>query len=58
MKIAGYGIGQEYGAHFDSLDDGSPRLATVLLYLTDVEAGGETVSSAASLSCQSKQKTS
>ena len=35
-------MGQKYGAHTDSLIDDSARLATVLLYLNDVEEGGET----------------
>ena len=43
MQILRYGIGQKYGAHYDSLVDGSPRVATVLLYLSNsTQEGGET----------------
>jgi hypothetical protein len=28
-----YGVGQKYGAHFDSLVEQSPRIATALIYL-------------------------
>ncbi|KAK9817816.1 hypothetical protein WJX72_002663 [[Myrmecia] bisecta] len=43
MQILRYGIGQKYGAHYDSLLDGSPRVATVLLYLSNhTLEGGET----------------
>ena len=43
MQILRYAVGQQYGAHYDSLENDSPRIATVLLYLrsTDLE-GGET----------------
>lgn len=33
----------EYQAHMDNLDEEVPRIATVIVYLSDVEAGGETV---------------
>lgn len=42
MQVLRYALGQEYGAHYDSLDNDSPRIATVLLYLRDTVEGGET----------------
>lgn len=56
MQILRYGIGQKYGAHYDSLVEGSPRVATVLLYLSNsTQEGGETafplVRLAASICC-------
>eukprot|EP00899_Mesostigma_viride_P010107 jgi/Mesvir1/19098/Mv12847-RA.4 len=49
MQVLHYELGQKYDAHFDYFHDpvnirnGGQRIATVLMYLTDVEAGGETV---------------
>ncbi|XVF58180.1 hypothetical protein PTKIN_Ptkin07bG0042600 [Pterospermum kingtungense] len=49
MQILRYELGQKYEPHFDyfydkaSLELGGHRMATVLMYLSDVESGGETV---------------
>lgn len=51
IQMLRYELGQKYEAHYDYFHDkfnaaperGGQRVATVLMYLTDVEEGGETV---------------
>ncbi|XP_004512180.1 probable prolyl 4-hydroxylase 10 [Cicer arietinum] len=53
LQVLHYEVGQKYEPHYDYfLDDfntqnGGQRIATILMYLTDVEEGGETVFPAA-----------
>ncbi|MDQ0254838.1 prolyl 4-hydroxylase [Evansella vedderi] len=47
LQILNYKIGQEYKAHFDYFSSASkpvsnPRISTLVMYLNDVEHGGET----------------
>lgn len=46
VQVLRYSNGQKYGAHMDVIPGpdqvNNSRMATVLLYLTSVEAGGET----------------
>jgi len=49
LQVLHYEVGQKYEPHYDYFHDtfntknGGQRMATVLMYLSDVEAGGETV---------------
>lgn len=50
LQVLNYQVGEEYKAHFDYFpphriqdDKGGQRVGTLLIYLNDVEAGGETI---------------
>ncbi|KAG6555615.1 hypothetical protein Mapa_002850 [Marchantia paleacea] len=49
LQVLHYEVGQKYEPHYDYFHDsfntknGGQRIATVLMYLSDVESGGETV---------------
>ncbi|GLT39298.1 hypothetical protein SLA2020_134960 [Shorea laevis] len=53
LQVLHYEVGQKYEPHYDYFNDefntrnGGQRMATVLMYLSDVEEGGETVFPAA-----------
>ncbi|KAJ7953174.1 Prolyl 4-hydroxylase alpha-like protein [Quillaja saponaria] len=53
LQVLHYEVGQKYEPHYDyfldefSTRNGGQRIATILMYLTDVEEGGETVFPAA-----------
>ncbi|KAG5246535.1 oxidoreductase family protein [Salix suchowensis] len=59
LQVLHYEVGQKYEAHFDYFLDefntknGGQRTATLLMYLSDVEEGGETVFPAANMNVSS-----
>ncbi|URE04071.1 prolyl 4-hydroxylase [Musa troglodytarum] len=59
LQVLHYEVGQKYEPHYDYFVDefntrnGGQRLATLLMYLSDVEEGGETVFPSAKVSSSS-----
>uniref|UniRef100_A0A8C1F0V8 procollagen-proline 4-dioxygenase n=1 Tax=Cyprinus carpio carpio TaxID=630221 RepID=A0A8C1F0V8_CYPCA len=43
LHVQNYGIGGKYEPHYDELDTENDRIATFLIYMSDVEIGGSTV---------------
>ncbi|KAG9442857.1 hypothetical protein H6P81_018711 [Aristolochia fimbriata] len=60
LQILHYEVGQKYEPHYDYFLDefntknGGQRIATILMYLSDVEEGGETVFPAAKINSSSQ----
>jgi len=63
LQILRYELGQKYEPHFDYFVDkvnqqiGGHRSATVLMYLSDVKKGGETIFPRAEVTIFEKNKT-
>lgn len=64
LQVLHYRIGEEYKPHFDyfppnkvDMNKGGQRVGTVLIYLNDVEAGGETIFPKIGLSITPKKGT-
>jgi prolyl 4-hydroxylase len=60
LQVLHYGPGQEYRAHHDFFSEDSPaarnnRISTLVIYLNDVEEGGETVFPLLNLSVKPKR---
>ncbi|RRT56889.1 hypothetical protein BHE74_00031653 [Ensete ventricosum] len=59
LQVLHYEVGQKYEPHFDYFPDeyntknGGQRIATLLMYLSDVEEGGETIFPNAKISSRS-----
>ncbi|XP_051721063.1 prolyl 4-hydroxylase subunit alpha-1-like isoform X4 [Ctenopharyngodon idella] len=43
VTVQNYGIGGRYEPHYDAWDNENERIATFLIYMSDVEIGGTTV---------------
>ncbi|XP_067220011.1 prolyl 4-hydroxylase subunit alpha-2-like [Chanodichthys erythropterus] len=43
LHVQNYGIGGRFGPHYDTLEDENGRIATFLIYMSDVQIGGATV---------------
>uniref|UniRef100_A0A8C0Y0I2 procollagen-proline 4-dioxygenase n=1 Tax=Cyprinus carpio carpio TaxID=630221 RepID=A0A8C0Y0I2_CYPCA len=43
LQVQNYGIGGRYEPHYDAEDNENERIATFLIYMSDVEIGGATV---------------
>ncbi|XDV27928.1 hypothetical protein PO909_031369 [Leuciscus waleckii] len=43
LNVQNYGIGGRFEPHYDASDDENERIATFLIYMSDVEIGGATV---------------
>ncbi|XP_078448231.1 putative prolyl 4-hydroxylase 3 isoform X2 [Wolffia australiana] len=62
LHVLQYDVGQKYDAHFDYFNDevntknGGQRMATLLMYLSDIEEGGETVFPSVKVNITSQSK--
>ncbi|KAF4117672.1 hypothetical protein G5714_002225 [Onychostoma macrolepis] len=55
LHVQNYGIGGKYEPHYDEWDDENGRIATFLIYMSDVEIGGSTVFPKVGVSLKPKQ---
>ncbi|XP_056600677.1 prolyl 4-hydroxylase subunit alpha-2-like [Triplophysa dalaica] len=55
LLVQNYGTGGRYEPHYDAGDDQNERIATFLIYMSDVEIGGATVFPKAGVALQPKK---